>query len=387
MRIAFVTGLYLPSTGGLEILTSQLSDELVRRGHDVCVLTSREDGALPAREVVHGIEVIRDDAHEVIARRDLPGILRVQREAAANLREYRPDVIHAHDAAPTMWMYLRAVRRGRPPVLLTLHNVMTAHSAATGAGLEGLRAMLRAADWVTGVARRVVDDAVAIEPSIADRVSVVTNGVARPERPWSPVGDGADRLLCLGRLVTQKGFERALAVTRLLVERRPTVRLTIAGDGPERPALARIARELGLEDRVELLGDVPYEQVPDLLTDATVVMMPSRFEGLPLVALEAAWMARPVVASAVPGLDDAIVDGSTGLLVDGDDVAFAAAVERLLADRDRAAAMGRAARAHVEASFSLETCVDRYEDLYRRLVAAPTAPGDGRPRRGGARGA
>lgn len=369
MRIAFVSALYLPSVGGMEVLVSQLTKELLRREHEVSVLTSRDDPSLAPRERVEGVEVIRTDAHDVISRRDLPGILRVQRETWTYLHELGPDVIHAHDASPALWMYLRAARANRPPVLVTLHSVMTEHFASTGASIEGLRTILRAADWVTGVAPRVVGDVCALEPSVADRISVVANGIAPPDRSWSTVDDGPDRLLCIGRLVSTKGFERALAVVDLLVSRRPTVRLTIVGDGPERSALERLARDLAIDDRVAFLGSVPHDRIGSLIADSTVVVMPSRFEGMPLVALEAAWMARPVVASSVPGLDDAIVDGLTGVLVEGDDSELASAIEGLLVDRDRARAMGAAARVHAEKSFSLESCVERYVEIYARLVA------------------
>jgi glycogen(starch) synthase len=366
VRIAFVTALYLPHTGGLEVLASQMLAELHQRGHDVTVVTSLDDRTHPAHEVIGGVEVVRTDAHDVIARRDLPGILRVQRDTWELLRHLRPDVIHAHDGSPALWMYLRAARAARPPLLLTLHSVMTRQFASTGASLDGLRTMLRAADAVTGVTRPVVDDACALEPAIAGRASVVPNGVAWPPRAWVPQRDD-DHVLCVGRLVASKGFDRALRALHRLADVRPSVRLTIAGDGPERGRLEQLAGELRLRSRVEFLGEVPHDRIPSLVDASTVVLMPSRFEGMPLVALEAAWLGRPVVAAAVPGLDEVIVSGTTGLLVDGDDDALATAVGSLLADRALARSMGAAAQQRAVASFSLETCVDRYEALYRRL--------------------
>jgi glycosyltransferase involved in cell wall biosynthesis len=97
--------------------------------------------------------------------------------------------------------------------------------------------------------------------------------------------------------------------------------------------------------------------------------MPSRFEGLPLVALEAAWAGRPVVAAQSPGLEDAVEPGSTGLMVPAEDAAaLATCLAGLLADPDRASELGRNARAFAERRYSLDRCVDEYEQLYHRVL-------------------
>lgn len=368
MRITFVSALWLPYTGGLEVVTGQMLKELQYRGHDVAVVTSRDDATLPRRETVNGIEVIRSDAHAAIASRDPSWILREQRSTWDSVRELQPDVLHAHDGSPSLWMYLRAARTRRPPLLLSLHIIMTRHFALRGASLAGLRTMLRAADHVTAVSEPVLDDALGFEPTFADRSSVVPNGIDPPTRPWREIEDRSDRLLCIGRLAPEKNLGRALHVVRLLVDRRPSIRLTVAGDGPEREHLTALAHRLGVDDRVDFLGAVPHDRITDLIEDATVVVMPSQFEGMPLVALEAAWAGRPVVAAAVPGLDTTVIDGVTGRLVDGDDEALADAVEEVLADRQWARRMGAAARAHAEAAFSISRCVDEYEAIYEALV-------------------
>lgn len=370
MRITFVTALWLPATGGIEVLTGQMMTELHHRGHEVSMVTTRHDVSLPEREIIDGIEIVRIDTLDAIGSRDLPGILGAQRAIWETVRDLRPDVLHAHDGSPALWMYLRAARTARPPLVLTVHSVMSRQFAVTGAALDGLRTMLGEADRITGVSSATIADAVTLVPSIAERTVVVPNGVAPPTRGWRPVADDTEELLCIGRLVPQKDFSRALGALRLLADRRPNVRLTIAGDGEERDMLVETARAFGVDDRVDFLGMVDHSHIPALLDRATVVVLPSRFEGMPLVALEAAWMARPVVASSVPGIEEAIVDGVTGLLVAGDDLALADAIGSLLDDRASARAMGVAARARVEAEFSLATCIDRYEAIYADLAAA-----------------
>ena len=128
-----------------------------------------------------------------------------------------------------------------------------------------------------------------------------------------------------------------------------------------------MAVDLGLADRVRFLGWRP--DVADVLQAADVVTLPSRAEGLPLAVLEAMACARPVVATPVGGVPDAVVDEVTGLLIPPDDRhRLAAAILRLLRDRDTAGRMGAAGRRRVEESFSLEGFASGVEAVYRDLL-------------------
>lgn len=186
----------------------------------------------------------------------------------------------------------------------------------------------------------------------AARAHVVPNfahdfaGVAPAALPAPP---GAPRLLALGRLHANKGFDLLLRALALL----PGAHLSLAGEGPERAALEALARALGVADRVAFLGW--RQDTGALLRACDVFVCPSRHEPLGNVVLEAWSAARPVVAAAAQGPVELMRDGETGLLVPKEDpAALAAAIAGLLADPDRAArlaAAGRAefARAHAEA--------------------------------------
>lgn len=166
-----------------------------------------------------------------------------------------------------------------------------------------------------------------------------------------------------------KNINLAIEATARLLARFPGLRLIIAGVGPSEEHLRALAGELRVADKVDFLGLVERDQVPALLRSASVVVMPSAFEGLPLVALEAAWAGRPVVGSRSTGLIDAVLDGETGCLVEPGDIgALTIALGDLLADPTRAQALGTAARARAERELALELCADRYEALYERVV-------------------
>src|SRR5437667_346780 len=142
--------------------------------------------------------------------------------------------------------------------------------------------------------------------------SMTANGIEPPRRD-APIPDGQPRLACIGRLDVQKGFDVAIQALPKVRAATPAVRLVVAGDGLERDRLRTLAEEVGVADIVEFLGAVDRRRVAEVLSEALAVVIPSRYEGLPLVALEAAWAGRPVVATDAPGLSEAVVPGETAL--------------------------------------------------------------------------
>jgi glycogen(starch) synthase len=368
-RVLFITPAYLPWLGGLEVLASQLLAELQRRGSEVGLITCPHGGVPAGLDEVDGVPVLRTGAQEALTRNDGAAVLRQAVEVGRFARDLDPDVVHTHDSSTALWMYLRTERYKRP-LVATVHNVMSAH---LGDELAPVAAMVAEASWVTGVSQDVVDDTAALFPGAAGRLSLVRNAVQAPPGEPKPVPADAP-LLCIGRLVPQKGFDMAIEAFAAVAPAFPWARLQIAGTGPDREDLVTQAAALGVADRVELVGRVEPERVPELLAGSRALVMPSRYEGLPLVALEAAWSARAVVAMAGPGLAEAVADGTTGLLVPPGDVrGLARAMAEVLASTARATELGRAARDRMERDWSIAATVDRYEEIYRRVVAGHQA--------------
>jgi glycosyltransferase involved in cell wall biosynthesis len=155
----------------------------------------------------------------------------------------------------------------------------------------------------------------------------------------------------------------------MIAHRFPRARLIVAGDGPARSDLEQQARDLHISRAVEFVGWIAPDQVPSLINDSTMLLMPSRDDSLPLVALEAAWMARPVVAARVGGLPEVVVDQQTGLLFESEDIGgLANAVSFLLENPEAAKKMGQAARDRVQTVFSWEKHVNAYDALYQKLI-------------------
>jgi glycosyltransferase involved in cell wall biosynthesis len=166
----------------------------------------------------------------------------------------------------------------------------------------------------------------------------------------------------MGRLTQQKGID---VLFRALTQLRDTpFQLDIAGDGPERVALERLASELGLAENVRFLGWVGRDQLPRVFGDADVFVLASHIEGMPNVVLEAMAYARPVVCTRVAGSEELVADRETGLTVDvGNQEQLVAALREVLTDPELRSRMGAAGRARVETRFTWTATARIYLEL------------------------
>ncbi len=186
---------------------------------------------------------------------------------------------------------------------------------------------------------------------------------APPETAASPP-PGPPRIVGMGRLTRQKGFDLLLRAVASLPVRNPEVEVVLAGEGPEGSALRRLAEELGLGGRVRLAGNV--EDPGALLRSAVLFVLPSRFEGFPNVLLEAMAEGVAVVATDCPsGPSEIVEDGRNGLLVPPEDTkALAAAIDRLLDDPALRARLGAEAK-KVRDRYSIEATLERWDEVLR----------------------
>ena len=221
----------------------------------------------------------------------------------------------------------------------------------------------------------------------AERVATILNGVspaveanadrqARARRtlaaanPQLALNAGATLAVYTGRLHAAKGLRELVTAWIDVSQRLPMARLWLVGDGPEHDALATQIEAAGLAGRVVLAGS--FDNVNDVLAAADLFVLPSHEEGLSLALLEAMAAGLPIVASDIPGNRLAIRSGSEGVMVPtGDQTALADAIESMLAEPARAAALGTAARQRAQADFSLDRMVDDYMAVFNRLLNSP----------------
>jgi glycosyltransferase involved in cell wall biosynthesis len=294
------------------------------------------------------------------------------RSLARQFQEHRISIAHSHEFSMAVYGAWAAKLAGIP-------HVITMHGGRYYAGRLRRRLALKTAIAISGRTVAVSNSvAGALRHDLglaASRVIAITNGVRHmppaTTRLREELGLEADARLAVavGSLYAVKGHRHLIEAVDLIARRYPDLHVAIAGRGDQADALEARARELGLQDRVHLLG--LRADVPAIIAAADVFVLPSLSEGLPLALLEAMFEARPIIASEVGDVRVALADGDAGLLVPpGDTRALASALETLLGDRDHARALGAAAAARAEAEYDLARMVDRYVEVYRQLVPA-----------------
>ena len=374
MRVLFWAGTFWPVLGGVEVLAAKLLPALRERGCEFIVITSKREPGEPDVERYEGIPIHRLPFWIPQNYTDIERLMEMRRRVAALKRSFQPDLVHVNAVGLGDFFYHTTANVQPTPLLVSLHGTW----GYLNGGVDSLAARtLRAADWVVGCSAAILEKGRRLVPEITRRSSVIHNALAVPALAADSLPLAEPRLLCLGRLVDGKGIDLAIAAFKLILTRFPRARLVIGGDGPARFALERQVAELGIRDVVEFIGQVPRDRVPFLLNTATLVLIPSREEAFNLVALEAAFLARPVVATRVGGLPEVVADGETGLLVEPENVAgLTAAVQFFLDHPQIAVKMGQVGRRRAKRLFNWDTYVTAHDSLYRELIAKRRAPTD-----------
>ncbi len=310
-----------------------------------------------------------------------PFDLRALARFARIIRAARPDVVHCHMFAATLRAAPVARLMGVRAIVETCH------------GPEAWRfgKPLKDQFWIDRLLTAgFVDRYIAVSDAAAShlrerkgispgKITVIHNGrdlahfrpacAPERERARKELGLGDEQaILVMGRLHEQKGHAFLLQALRLIIPHRPRLVALLAGDGPLREELEGQAKAAGIAERVRFLGFRSDAQ--GLFAACDLVVLPSLYEGLPLVAVEALAAARPIVATGVDGTPEVVIDGKTGLLVPpADPAALARAIERILDDESLGLWLATNGRAWVEREFTLRTQMEKTVALYRDLAA------------------
>jgi len=294
------------------------------------------------------------------------------------LREGHFDILHSHLFRADIYAGLAVARLGerRPLLVSTRHNddrfFLNPFVGLVHYGVSARQ------DLIIAISDHIARFTVSRGVRHPERVRRVYHGLEPPvtkalEREGQHIrqelGIGPDEFLVgnVGRLALQKGQRHLIAAMPLLLERVPRARAIIAGGGDLEDYLRDLANEMGVADRVHVLG--PRKDVPALMHAIDVFVMPSIWEGFGLVLLEAMAAGRPIVASRVATIPEVVADGESGLLVPaGDPLALATALAELAEQPALAVRMGEAGRERLRKQFSVEKMVGDTELLYRELL-------------------
>lgn len=368
MKILFWTPIFWPDIGGIELVSMRLIQSLKSRDFDFVVLTSHGRVNVPDQTNLNGTPIFRFPIISAFNNKDLRSILSIQKKLRDIKETYKPHIEHLNFGGPTPmgYFYLKTASAAPARLIVTLRASVHGLDGSAGAVTGDV---LRVASWVTGVSQAVLDDAGEIVPEIISKSSVVYNGIEETALQPKPLPRNQTNILCMGRLAHEKGFDLAIEAFAQLIKKYPQARMTIAGDGPSRMDLTEQVSTLNLEDSVAFLGTYDHKRVYDLINQASFVIVPTRVrEAFGQVASEASQMARPVIASRLGGLPEAVLDRETGILVEPDDSrAIYEAMVWLIENPEDAIRMGKNGYRRAHTQFGWKQYVSRFESLYRKF--------------------
>lgn len=284
------------------------------------------------------------------------------------------DLIHAHAALPCGQAAARLSREVGIPFVVTAHGLDTFFTEQVPGPLgwwckRVTEAVYRSAARIICISQKVADRIVGGVQSTVN-TAVIYNGVDPQLFGPSDVDCQPETLLSVGNLIPIKGHELLLRAFAKVSERYPQVTCEIIGDGPEYPRLARLARELHIAGRIRFSGRQSRQQVAQAMQRCSVFVLPSFFEGLGCVYLEAMAAQKAAIACQGQGIDEIIRHGVNGWLVrPGDVQGLTEGISQLLEDRCLRKQLGAAARQTVLQEFTLAHQAARLEQLYRECVA------------------
>lgn len=324
-RVAFFPSAFHPHIGGVEELTLRLALTQQQEGRTPTVVTMREPKHLPAVERVEGVEVLRyrwrvPEPHPRFLAGWALHARRLRQDVVAALRARRCDLVHVQCVSGQARYAQAAARDLGVPLVVTLQGEIgmdaTGLYQRSTQTRRAWRRLIDAADAVTGCSQFVLDEAAELYGGpLPGTPTVIPNGIdyalcaaAVPERRPRPY------VLGLGRLVPQKGYHLLVDAFGQLVTEMPDHELVIAGDGPQRPALARQAASLGLDGRVTFLGSVTHDRALALYAGSDAFILASPREPQGIVLLEAMAAGAPVVAAAGGGVPETVRDSENGWL-------------------------------------------------------------------------
>ena len=375
------------SVGGSGIVATELAKALADRGNQVRLISTEMPFRVPDYHVGLAFHAVQTPGYPLF--REPQYLLSLANKIVQVSREYDLDIIHAHYAIPhAAAAYLaRQILANTPGskvprVITTLHGTDVTLIGSDSSYSETAAFCIDQSDGVTAVSESLRDETYRQLAVRAD-IRVIPNFLdcdihRRMDDPElrARFTRGDDRVKLIIHVSNFRPVKRAEAVIEIFdtIAAQVPARLLLVGDGPDLDRAGRRARERGLSDVVEQLGE--QEQVVPLLSVADLFLLPSEQESFGLAALEAMACQVPVVASAVGGLPEVIDDGVTGVLHPPADLdAMAESGVTLLRDPERHRRMAEAALASVLQRFCVNAIVPQYEALYREVIArGPAAP-------------
>jgi phosphatidylinositol alpha-1,6-mannosyltransferase len=371
-RLLVVTNDFPPRAGGIQAFVHALTTRLAARLDDIVVYAPKWQGAREF-DAAQDFDVVR---HPTSLMLPVPS---VARRAAAIVRERNCDAVWFGAAAPLALLTPTLRKAGVKRIVATTHG----HEAGW-AQLPVARQVLRkigsdvdVLTYLGDYTRRKLATAVSPSASLQRLAPGVDADFFRPGAGGDGVREklglsGKRVVVCVSRLVPRKGQDTLIKAMPAVLAEIPDAVLLIVGSGPYRKRLEKLVDAVGVRHAVRFTGGVPWADLPAHFDAGDLFAMPCRtrrkgldVEGLGIVYLEASATGLPVVAGNSGGAPDAVIEGKTGFVVDGTDIAaVASSVVKVLDDPQTAREMGAAGQAWVQREWSWDGAADRLEAMF-----------------------
>jgi len=375
MRICQITSAAFPPEEGIGNYVYGLSTQLIKKGHSVTVITRGSRGK-KQKETIDGIEIIRAPFLPMY-----PLYMKIHSIYVNKLfqsLESRFDIVHIHSP-------LSPIVDTKLPVLATIHTPMKTDTLASFNENKNLRTavwrlsgryityplevdLIKRANVITVVANSVAQE-LKEYPTQNKKIIVMGNGI--DNTIFKPVEKKNEKkyILFTGRLSYRKGLFDLIECGKYICEKYPDISFIITGSGILSDTLQERINELGLAKQFKFLGFVTREELIKLYQNATLYVLPSHYEGLPTVLLEAMSCGLPVIATAVSGNLDVITHGKNGILVPPKSPEkIAEAISLLLEDEQIRKKLGENARKTIEEKYTWDILSNNYLKYYTSLI-------------------
>jgi len=378
MKIVMLSPYFYPHTGGTEKYVRDLSAALIQQGHEVTVITNnlpRSKNAAREETLPEGIKVVRLDAVDFLY------YLPVSWQFNLKLLEGY-DIVHAHVPA---FSFLRAVAgKIKQPLVVTYHCDVTVSEKYFGVPVPRwvvppfeessnvyARTLLKKSDMIYNTTETYANTSPVLK-DISHRsipIGIFSDKIDEMQKKLNLGFEkkNSRQLLFLGRLAGNKGCDYLVKAMPKILAKFPDTKLIICGDGEEKGHILDLVTQFDIGPSITFLGTATFDRLVTLYYESIAYVFPSinRLEAFGIVQLEAMANYTAVIASDIPGPNAVMDPGKSGLLVPKQDPdALAEAIMQLLADPEKAKAMGRRGRELVETKYNWKTIVKQVLDLY-----------------------
>ncbi len=366
LKILMFTPSFLPFLGGMETKVYETSRWLIKRGHAVSVMTIRR-GNTRSHELIDGIEVLRFKLTGPFA---MPRLLQ-------KIATERIDVVHVHWIWKTGLLAMLLSKAAARNVVLGLagsdiHNPTANQEAIPNVYMK----VIKTADLLVTTSEDLRQKA--LEKGFREPIVSIPQGVDLQDFNFEIRGKEVRQMLGLGeeplvlsvaRLVPIKGLIRLIGAVPEVLNRIPSAKFVIVGDGPEREFLERQVELLGIKNSVWFVGKVPYQVMPKFYAAADLFVHVPIYDAMPHVVFEAMAMKKPVIVSRVGGIKEIIEDGVDGAFTStGEPQELSAKIVELLSDEKKREAIGAKAHKKIEEQYTWDAIVEQLETHYYGLL-------------------